>query len=697
MADRDGKPWPYGSTVENGIVRFLSPSGIERGDPSGNGGGCLRKWFYRYVLRWKEAERDWQTLGKQCHNEIEHYLTTGEEVLGRIAMAAKPYIPAPDPAKKRLLVEFDIGMGNLNLVSLRAAGVPIIGYTDVIHAEPAVHETGEGFYEDPPHTIEALDWKFGSAKKGTVADEKGRGGCFAKTGIDLASDTQMVVYGEWAARVARNPVDHVRLSHVYTNTKGRPESSKASTLVTREHLAARWEYTEAVVRTIVDVARERDPERVPANTNACGAFGGCAYQDKCSAARHLGIDDFFGREGSMALLEGLNLGALAPSPTVPVTVSPAGVTAALGLGVDIAAQMASLAAPAAPVFTPTQPTREFAQACVDINSKGYGFVKLEGRAAQMFGVLNGKPGITAEYTVPGFGRLGQTAPVEDPARVIGIAAELAPLAPNPTPDMPPSSAPAPVIPGPTPAQLGHVAAPITMGLMSPETPASNPTIAAVPVEGFSFPGMAQAVTPGVAVPGLIGSVPPAIAAPILAAGAPAQVPAAALPGAPAEVAAPAAKTRKPRGPNKPKPGTPPTVVGHLETGEPIETAEQDGAWLFVNAIPNVAYTDLQSYVDTWAVGMARHYHCDPADIRCASKDSPIGYGAAYGAITAVARRGALSLPAGAYYLDLRGSKINEAAFEGLRQARAQIPVPGSPGVFTDGDPVFELIVRGHER
>ncbi len=655
------KPWPYGKSVVDGRVRFLAPTTIAKADASA--GGCLRKWHYRYVMGWKEEERSWQELGNQCHAEIENYLLTGENTLGRISSAAARFIPQPDPGRKRLLIEHDIGGGDLSKAKLHAAGVPIVGYCDVIHDDPALDENAEPC-GDPKGTIEVLDWKFGGER---IDSDR----CYAKKPFELTTDIQMIAEGEWVNRVdPRNAP--IRLSHVYTNTKGRPQSSKATVLMDRSKIAQRWEVIEAVTRSIVDVAKEIDPERVPGNANACDSFGGCAYREKCSAYSVASLESFFGGEGALGLLESLdlkektsmgladvlNIPGLAPTTPppvapVPVVANASGVAAVIG-GHSIAAQMAALGV----AQQPQQPQwpQGFPEAVDEILSKGYGFPPIKDAAATAYAKLMLSRGQQAYANGPygpftGTGDLARTDWVSDPARIIGIAQEMRPLAPKATP--------APVTPASVQAQ------PMT-SVLPPDAPTSNPMLAADPVPGFTPP---NATTPQVQVPGLIASVPPAAAAAVLANNAPAVA---------AQAATPPAPEPKKRG-RKPKDTTATTSANN--TG--AEVATVDGSWLFVDCRPNIAHTDLQEAIDVWALGIGKHFKCDYNDVRLAAKDSSLGYGGWRGAISGVAAQAAKTLPAGAYYVDTRGSDINDAALEGLRGARHD-----------DGSPVFEMIVRG---
>lgn len=678
----------YGSPVVNGELRYGAPTTIGKADPSSS--GCLRRWFYRYVLRWKTEEGAWLDVGKTCHAEIETSLLTGANVLGPISGAARRFV---DPLRgKRLLLEHDIGGGlpDFSNAKLRLAGVPIIGYCDVIHEDPAIDDAGE-LFNDPPGTVEILDWKFGAAKIDAEI-------CYAKKPADLALDIQMITEAAWVNRVWPSDAPE-RLSHVYTNTKGRAKSTKSSILVDREHVERRVEYVAAIVRTMIDAAREVNADTVTPNTNACDAFGGCPYREKCSAYQVFSLDlgSRFGGQGELGLLAALNLegesqmglmdainipgitpaAPAVPASTVPVVSNASGVAAIIG-GHDIAAQMA--AAAGIPLGVATQPAPVtppppawppgFAEAVQEIEAKGYGFppvMDAAGAAYRAVKIAMGQQGYAGSNgPIAGVGDLARVEWVKDPARIIGIATEMRALPPKP------SSTPAPVTTPPVAPVTAAPAAP--MGLVSPDAPASNPALAALPVEGFNLPNAAaSATTPMVQVPGLVASVPAAVAAPILAAGAPSvDANAAGVPAAPEKP-----KSGKgSRGPRKPK-----TENAAGASSSPT-TSEESPMWLFVDCRPNIEHNDLQDHVDTWAVGIGRHFKCDYDDVRLADKNGPLGFGGWKGAIAGVARAAAKNLPVGAWYLDT-SSDINAAVLEGLRSARHD-----------DGSPIFELVVKG---
>jgi hypothetical protein len=81
--------------------------------------------------------------------------------------------------------------------------------------------------------------------------------------------------------------------------------------------------------------------------------------------------------------------------------------------------------------------------------------------------------------------------------------------------------------------------------------------------------------------------------------------------------------------------------------------------IYVDCIaPNAS--DLSGIVDQAAAALADQFGAQ--DIRCAPKDSPLGFGGWKGALAAYIREG-VELQPGDYYLDTRGSEIREIAAE----------------------------------
>jgi hypothetical protein len=337
----------FGRAVVDGVVNYTSPSALATADPSQDG-GCPRKWWYKYVKRIKEPSSKAQQTGIAGHDEVDTYLTTGDDVLGTHARKIRAWIPEPGDD---LVVEHRTEPGELVV-----EGVQLNMRLDLAHRRGEyVTPGGELVSETFPNVAEVLDWKF----TGNLA--------YAK-----APDTSaMVLYGKWALQ--RWPdIDWVRLSLVYASTRKR-EGLKTTRLLRRDDVTARVEQKIApVVRNIKALALVTDPEHAPPNTRACDAFGGCHYRKigLCDAGQEQGLVDFLGITAARKLLGGEKdmAGSLLDT-----------------LRPEVADKMAELEAAEAGVATPDP----FADAVRWIESLGVGFPQTGGEAAREVGRVRG--------------------------------------------------------------------------------------------------------------------------------------------------------------------------------------------------------------------------------------------------------------------------------------------------------------------
>lgn len=241
-----------GKAVQDGRLRFLSVSAIEKFAT------CERWWGFRYVDGIKEPESKALETGNKVHAEIEHYLKTGEDVLGPIARAGKHLIYPPGG---ELLVEHE------SLGELVVCGVPLYMKLDV--------ENSRGYYLDAEGrdrpldgAVEVNDWK-------TTSDMK-----WAKTGRELLGTVQMPVYGKWALerpRALPRRTDVVRLSHTYFGTRRR-EAGKATVLAKASEIGERWGQVEQVVERMIQAADVATGAELQPNWDACGR---CPHRDRC--------------------------------------------------------------------------------------------------------------------------------------------------------------------------------------------------------------------------------------------------------------------------------------------------------------------------------------------------------------------------------------------------------------------------------
>lgn len=708
-----------GPPIVKGEVRWVSSTLITSGDHNSEG-GCLRRLHFERVGGKERITTAAMTAGVGMHKEIETYLTTGQLMLGPIAMAGRWAIPEPGPG---LIVEQPIilgGNGAITGVWLRAAGIPVAGHVDLYnHRGEYIDPEGE-LRKDPPNTLETKDWK-------STRDLK-----WAKSAAEVAATIQMNLYAMAGFKLWPN-YERSRLTHVYFQREGRPQAVLATKLVERRQIEQKWEYAEGVVRRIVDAARETDSNKVEANTKACRSYNrDCphlAYCDAGKAAREFNsLDDVIGsrmaervlsrmkglpvddvtysalevpldvfaslEENTMGLFEVIKPTTGATAAVTPIT-PPDGVGVSISIDDLVAEEEAARAQLDPPPPQPIPATSEFAMALGVINAGPLGFPKLIGRAAIMFGTLN-KHELKAGMEIAARGKLEKLSPIEDPAGVVSLAGEIAKKYP----------VEAARAPAPAPKKVEHIEP--AVAILPPDAPASNPALAANPVEGLDnakarelaalttteIPGLAESV----AAAGIMTSSDPATD---LFAEAPAPTPAASTPAPVAPevitVAAPVpvnpeptkvedvkvetsaetpakTTTRRGRPPGStskkktqgaPAEGPAPTSSPADLSGIASASAEDTSLsiYLDLDTCEGLELESLEPYVRDLCKTLCVEFKA--ADVRCAPEGSALGYLKWRGAVTALAVK---HPPApGMYSGDTRQNELLELVAVALRQ------------------------------
>lgn len=254
--------------VSQGLINYVSASSINTYDPDQEG-GCPRRYFFKYVLGFKEPFTLANRIGVDTHDQIEQYIKTGKNVLGHLALQARHFIPVGNTLA---IAEAAIQPGELDI-----SGVPAKGYIDLLdpfdqNGKQYIDSIGE-FSKDPDRTVEIHDWK-------TTSNIKS----WSKSGAQLLKTNQMPLYATWAAR--KYDASHVRLSHVYMQTKGRAEPRKSTILITREKTEKLFTRLEGKVSVMKDIAKEVDVNLIPKNTNSCFSFGKeCPHYKRCKKTK----------------------------------------------------------------------------------------------------------------------------------------------------------------------------------------------------------------------------------------------------------------------------------------------------------------------------------------------------------------------------------------------------------------------------
>lgn len=267
-------------TIVDGRIVSLSVTAIAKFNEAEE--GCALKWYYKTVKGYEEPERTFLDTGDKVHAQLDHYLTQGQDVLGKIARSGLHLLPRPDP---RLKTEWGLNRKPrgkkpdgypVNFFPpaeslLRVAEIPLIGFIDVEDSTGEhVLPDGSRIYE--PKVVEALDHK-------TTSNFK-----WAKPAEKLIETSQMNGYGKYLADLPEYAdFEAVRLSQIYYNTESNLPAIKRTLLVTIASLRERWQkVVEPVAERMKSVAGERDERKVPGNLDACGSFGGCPHRNYCT-------------------------------------------------------------------------------------------------------------------------------------------------------------------------------------------------------------------------------------------------------------------------------------------------------------------------------------------------------------------------------------------------------------------------------
>lgn len=226
------------------------------------------------------------------HAEIAQYLRTGVKNLSSLTMTGFHLIPPPG---QDLLVEHDIvpdmpdGSSGLAHAKLRAAGIPLVGAIDLVHAREENYGVSDiTETRDPYGTLKVVDWKFVGKLD------------YAKAPHELVETLQMAGYAKWAFETWPQ-IERVRLNHGYFPQKGSPRL--VTSLVDRGQVEKTWNRAEVIAGSIRDAARETNPDKVDANTRACRAYGRpCPAIAVCKAAAHDSLAEYVGVTAAERLL-----------------------------------------------------------------------------------------------------------------------------------------------------------------------------------------------------------------------------------------------------------------------------------------------------------------------------------------------------------------------------------------------------------
>lgn len=235
---------------------------------------CKRKWAGPYLNGWERGTNRFAAWGLVLHGMIERYLRDGVPFdlttpQGLSAMAGLHFLPSP--ATPGMTIEnFVPRTGEREPFRVRIGGHLFIGYKDIaIPAWGSVSETGDYTVTTPK-----------------VFDHKSCGDfAWMKTAETLrTSDVQAAIYTYEALSqyTTSQGIDAVDLTWIYYR-RDPPAARRSSARVTMNDIAP-------TIAGIVRAADEMSALRkagvkaldLAPNPDACGAFGGCHYRDRCN-------------------------------------------------------------------------------------------------------------------------------------------------------------------------------------------------------------------------------------------------------------------------------------------------------------------------------------------------------------------------------------------------------------------------------
>lgn len=672
-----------GPCVVNNELLWTSASGVMVADPH-TYGGCTRKWYFDQVLGLKPGSTSAQSIGTALHAEVEGNILHGTP-LTHLALSGREFIPARGPG---LLVEQPIAVtedGVMKRAYLQARGnrkmIPFAGHVDLWNFRGEyVNEDGVLTPEPRANTLETKDWKTTSSFD------------FAKTATELGQNLQMVTYAEAGFRMWPH-LENARLTHVNFRTRGAPAAKLVTILRSREEIDERWKYTESVVRTMEDAAVETNADKVPTNPRSCSAYGGCAHRDRCTAHRQSSLDALFGKVAADFTKGDTPVGLLQNNQIMqqPPAAQP-------DMRAQLAAEEQQLRAQQAVAQAPQITPASVLEAWTRIERHGRGVPALGGQAAHAYAAAKGYPPIATHAGFAGTGNLAQIQLME-PAHIFQLAAELDGQAPAPPPQVyvPPPAPPQAIYTGPPAGgQSAGVPQQVYGGILPPGTPESQPQLAQayVPPPG-AIVGLA---TTGLAAPQSVALDAPAEPTKKKAGRPKKDVTPPPMGTAPEQAAPPtqpvAPATQTAAVPHPVEYSTVPAASqvapvsgpAFADTTAPafqtvVTTTVRDALGpddhpvkmtsICINArVLGVQTKSLSGYVDYINGELSRRYCVDAQgkptiqDVRCAPKDSVLGFGGWKGAVREVVK--ADPPQADAYHLDTHMDELNEAVADALR-------------------------------
>ena len=206
---------------------------------------CPLKWWTNKVAGVPTPTSPSQQLGTDVHTDLEIYLRDGikpDETtpVGRIATAGLPYLPEPKTYAVELVVETTCGP------------LPFKGIVDAWKDDHIIdHKTTKDFR-------------------------------WAMSSFQLAHSPQPLSYIAALIKIGKiAEKENYRVSFVYYRTTGMAFASLVDAKPSHKDVMRNWAEMESAAQSMAVYARQKNPAKIPANTNSCKKYGGCPFKDTC--------------------------------------------------------------------------------------------------------------------------------------------------------------------------------------------------------------------------------------------------------------------------------------------------------------------------------------------------------------------------------------------------------------------------------
>lgn len=210
---------------------------------------CLRKWYFIKIEGLPTPTTKAQALGTEVHAQLEGYLKTGKMPTSLIARVGLNHLPDPATVSpENVEHEFELTHPDLP--------VKLVGIIDLV--EPG---------EMPPRIT---DHK-------TTSDFQ-----YCKTEEQLQSNTQAIVYGNYAAKSLFDTLP-LHFRHIYYRTRGSAQSRVVEAVLDADLL---YDGFERIVRTMHKMKKASivaSADKIEPTPSACSAYGGCPFRMECAA------------------------------------------------------------------------------------------------------------------------------------------------------------------------------------------------------------------------------------------------------------------------------------------------------------------------------------------------------------------------------------------------------------------------------